>query len=148
MFCSFLDRYRDAGLLVLRVGVGAMMAIAHGWPKLIAGPEMWNNLGQSIGHLGVPVFAPTFWGFMAAFAEFFGGIALVLGLFHRPAAFLLLCTMVVATAMHVGNGDPFGSKTSRPIEMGIVFIALIILGPGRYALCSLFVKPKPIPQAD
>ena len=37
---SFLDRYRDLGLLVMRVGLG-LSFMAHGWPKLVGGPETW-----------------------------------------------------------------------------------------------------------
>ena len=33
MVFSFLDKYRDAGLLILRVGIGVMFVL-HGYPKL------------------------------------------------------------------------------------------------------------------
>jgi len=73
--------------------------------------------------------APVFWGFMATFAEFFGGILLALGLFFRISCGLLLIDMVVATGMHLSKGDPFG-VFSHAMELGIVFAALLLIGPG------------------
>jgi putative oxidoreductase len=146
----------DVGLLVTRLGLGFMFAYAHGWGKITAGPAMWEGLGKSIGSLGVPVFLPVFWGFMAAFSEFVGAIMLGLGLFHRVAAFLLLSTMVVATAMHateaieVAEGmtqaqaawEHFQKKTSRPLEMAIIFAGLMIIGPGRVSADHLIARQK------
>lgn len=131
MIFRFLDKYRDAGLLILRLGIGVMF-ILHGFPKLIAGPETWMMLGGSMKAMRVG-FAPTAWGFMAAFSEFVGGLLLMLGFFTRPACFLLLATMIVATMMHIGKGDPF-LKYSHAMESGILFLSLILIGPGRYSL--------------
>ncbi len=137
MVFRFLDKYRDAGLLILRVGIGIIFVL-HGLPKLIAGPETWMTLGGSMKALGVG-FAPTAWGFMAAFSEFAGGILLTLGFFTRPACFFLLTTMIVATMMHIGKGDPF-LKYSHAMESGILFLSLILIGPGRYSLDGL-IRP-------
>ena len=59
-----LERWRDHGLVLLRVGLGAMM-IGHGWPKIVDGPERWERLGAAMGTFGID-FTPAFWGFMAA----------------------------------------------------------------------------------
>jgi putative oxidoreductase len=131
MVFRFLDKYRDIGLLILRVGIGVMFVL-HGLPKLIAGPETWTMLGGSMKVLGIG-FAPTAWGFMAALSECAGGILLVLGFFTRPACFFLLTTMIVATMMHIGKGDP-SLKYSYAMESGILFFSLIIIGPGKYSL--------------
>lgn len=125
------DKYRDVGLLILRVGIG-LMFMGHGCGKLFGGPEKWARLGAAMKTFGID-FAPAFWGFMAAFAEFGGGALLVLGFLVRPACFLLLCTMVVAAAMHVGKGDPF-VKYSHAVEAAILFFSLLFIGPGKYSL--------------
>jgi len=131
MILNFLSRYRDLGLLVLRLGLGAMF-IAHGGPKLMGGPERWAALGKAMGNFGID-YAHTFWGFMAAFAEAGGGVLLMLGLFTRPACFLLLATMVVAARHHLVKGDGL-MGASHPIESAIVFLSLIFIGPGRYSI--------------
>lgn len=124
-------RYVDQGLLVLRVGLGVMF-LFHGWPKLSGGPEKWAKVGGAMSTLGLD-FAPAFWGFMAAATEFVGGALLIVGLATRPASFLLVCTMAVATIMHVSKGHEF-SKISHPLEDGIAFLALLIMGAGVYSL--------------
>jgi putative oxidoreductase len=122
----------DLGLLVLRVGIGLMEAVVHGWPKLVGGPERWKKLGAAVEIVGIH-FQPTFWGFCAMAAEFGGGILLVLGLFTRPAAALILFTMCVASGRHLSHGEGW-SEASHAIELGIVMGSLLFLGPGRYSL--------------
>ncbi len=133
------DKYRDKGLLALRIGIGTMF-ICHGVPKLLGGPEVWTKLGGALAAIGVS-FAPTFMGFLAAIAEAGGGLLLALGLLTRPACFFLLCTMIVATAMHVENGDPF-MKYSHAIEAAILFFSLLFIGPGALSLDERLSQSK------
>ena len=126
-----LNKYKDTGLLVLRIGIGCMF-IYHGFPKIFGGPQMWTNVGlMAMPGLGIK-FAPAFWGFMAAFSEFAGGILIILGLFFRPACVLLLITMAVATHTQLTTSGMLAA--SQPIEDGILFLSLIIIGPGKYSL--------------
>ena len=90
----------DVGLLVLRVGIGLSMAVFHGYGKIAGGPERWTRIGGAMPNLGLD-FLPTFWGFMAGFAEFFCSILLVLGVLFRPAALMLIFTMSIATVRHL-----------------------------------------------
>lgn len=131
MSFSFLDKYRDAGLLLLRIGLGVMF-MNHGAPKLLGGPELWTKIGSAMENLGI-TFLPAFWGFMAGFAEFFGGILLITGFLFRPDCALLTFTMLIATLRHLMGGDGF-SKASHAIEDGIVFLSLIFIGPGKHSL--------------
>ena len=131
MILRSLDKYRDIGLLILRVGIGIMF-MGHGLPKLIAGPEEWVILGGTMKALGVD-FAPMVWGFMAAVSEFAGGMLLALGFFIRPSCFFLLNTMIAATYMHISNGDSF-VKYYHAVEAGILFLSLLFIGPGKYSI--------------
>ena len=131
MILSSLNRYRDFGLLILRVGLGIMF-ILHGWPKIKGGPEGWTQLGAAMGNLGV-TFAPVFWGFMAALTEFGGGILLVLGLATRPAALMMAFNMLVATMFHLNKGDGV-MGAAHAIEDGVAFLAIFFLGAGRYSV--------------
>ncbi|MBD3297991.1 MAG: DoxX family membrane protein [candidate division Zixibacteria bacterium] len=141
---SFFDRYyTDLGLLVLRLGIGLSMLIFHGWGKLSGGPERWEGVGSQMANLGIDFF-PVFWGFMAAFSEFFGSALLVLGVFFRPAALLLIGTMVVAAIRHLSlpAGEPGSgfSGASHALEFLTVYVALFLSGPGRYKLSALWQK--------
>jgi putative oxidoreductase len=133
MILTFLDRYRDYGLLLLRIGYG-IMYMFHGFPKISGGPERWVGVGGAIGNFGISLF-PVFWGFMAAISEFFGGILLMAGFFFRPACTLMALTMIVAAGHHLGRGDGL-MGASHAIENGIVFLSLILIGPGKFSLDS------------
>jgi len=124
-------KHVDWGLLCIRVGVGIMF-IRFGVPKLIAGPERWEELGGAMATFGI-TFAPVFWGFMAAFSEAFGGLALAAGVLFRPFCVLLLATMIVAVSMLVGNDAGF-MKYAHALNMAIVFFGLLLSGPGWYNL--------------
>ena len=126
-----LGKYRNTGLLIIRVGLGIMM-VYHGYPKLLGGPEQWEAVGSSMKYLGIN-FTPAIWGLLAAVTETFGGFLLVIGLAFRPACLLLMLTMAVAATMHLKNGDGL-MIASHAIELGIVFLGLALIGPGRYSV--------------
>jgi len=125
---------RDAGILVLRLGFGIMFMF-HGFPAIMGGTEEWEKTGAEMQQFGIN-FLPVFWGFMAAFAEFGGGILLILGLFTRISSALLFITLVVASVSHLSK-DPTLLAAAHPIEDAIVFLSLIIIGPGRYSLDAM-----------
>lgn len=127
---GFLGKYRDAGLFVLRVGVG-MCFIKHGWSK-ISNPDLWEGIGGAVGALGftVPPVIAKGLGFLAAISEFGGGICLVLGFMFRLACIFMACTMAVALATHLKKGDSFGIY-SHALESLILFFSLIFIGPGK-----------------
>lgn len=135
--------YTDLGLLILRIGIGLSMLLFHGWGKISAGPERWEGIGGQMANLGID-FLPVFWGFMAAFSEFFCSAFLVLGVFFRPAAFLLMGTMFVAAVRHLSlpAGEPGSgfSGASHALEFLTVYVALFLIGPGRYKLAALWQR--------
>lgn len=124
------------GLLILRIGIGIMFMI-HGVPKLLEGPEKWAQLGGAMANFGIDI-APTFWGLMAAIAEAVGGLCLITGYFFRPAALMMASTMLVALYMHYSSGHPFVPKVSYPLELMIVFISLVVAGPGNFTIKEIF----------
>ncbi|MDQ8006080.1 MAG: DoxX family protein [Pedobacter sp.] len=126
-----LGKYRNTGLLILRIGLGAMMMV-HGLPKIMGGPDKWAALGGSMKVIGIN-FLPTFWGLMAALTEGMGGFLLLLGLFFRPVNMLLAFTMLIAALVHFGKGEGI-MGASHAIEVGIVFFSLIFIGPGKYSV--------------
>ncbi|MEX0748330.1 MAG: DoxX family protein [Rhodothermales bacterium] len=131
---SSLQRYADLGLLVLRIGVGLSYVFLHGWGKMFGGPERWERTGSAVSAIGID-FGHTFWGFMAAFSEFAGGILIVLGLFFRPACILIFITMFVAAARDIAGEDGIRGS-AHPLKMAFVFLGLTAIGPGRYSVDS------------
>lgn len=130
-FAQALSRYMDLALLLLRLGLGGMF-MWHGWPKIIGGTEKWAGLGKTMGTFGIE-FAPTFWGFMSSFSEFGGGFLFALGLFYRPACFLLFSNMLIAFTSQMLDGKGL-QKASQSLEDGLSFFAAGFIGPGKYSL--------------
>ena len=121
-------------LLVLRLVIG-LAFINYGYGKVTGGTVMWEQIGGSMANIGIQ-FGKVFWGFMASWTEFGGGILLILGLFVRPVSLLMLFTMIMAATSHLKAGDPL-YVASHAIELGAVFILLIYAGGGKYALDQL-----------
>ncbi len=122
----------SVALLVMRV-VGGVAFMFHGWPK-IQNPTAW--MGEEAG-------VPGFMQALAAAAEFFGGLAWILGLLTPLASLGILCTMAVAVWTHVDRGDPFvGSGASYELALLYFTLALllILVGPGRYSLDALLFR--------
>lgn len=130
MIWSRLEKYRDVGLLIVRLGFGFGFVFYHGWGKLVGGPERWVQVGGAMEHLGIG-FGHGFFGFMASFSESVGGLLIGLGLLFRPACVLLVITMFVATASHyaTGRGNPGHSAKNM-----LLFAGLLLIGPGKYSL--------------
>lgn len=126
---SYQPNSASYALLFLRLIVG-LAFILHGWGK-IQSPFSW--MGQE-----APV--PGIFQFLAALAEFGGGIALIIGLLTRLASLGLGFTMLVATSMHMFmRKDPFVNLTGGPsYEPALVYLGIailfLILGPGKFSL--------------
>ena len=132
------DLYVSYSLLILRVVASVMMIINHGWNKILAGQEKWNRLGTALtDFIGID-FMSVFFGFMAAFSESIGMVMVIFGIFTRPAAFLLLFTMFVASMNHLVDGK----FPELAIMYLIVMLALLISGPGKFSLDYKFFSQK------
>lgn len=128
---EFFFKFRDFGLLIFRLGLGGMF-MWHGYPKMIGGVAKWTGLGKTMAVYGI-TFAPAFWGFMASFAEFGGGLLFALGLFYRPASALLAFNMYVAFSSQMLTGKGL-SKASQSLEDAFAFFSGIFVGPGKYSV--------------
>lgn len=116
----------DVALLALRVGFGLALALAHGYGKLTNPERFLHGLAMNQFPL------PGLFGWAAIGSEFLGGLLLALGFFTRPAAALVLVTMGVA-AFDIHAEDPF-AKRELALAYAVVAFALLLAGPGRFAL--------------
>ena len=123
------------GLTVLRIFVGVIFA-AHGSQKLfgwfggggLAGTAQWM---ESIG-LG----PGTLMAALAGGTEFFGGLALIIGLLARPAALGLSFTLLVAIfSVHIQNGV-FMANNGYEFALALLggTVAVLIEGAGKLSL--------------
>src|SRR5690554_1669135 len=117
--------------LALRIPAGIIFT-AHGAQKLFGsfGGDGLTGTGQWLGSIGLePGYLMAL---LAGGAEFFGGLALLIGLVTRPAAVTLVFTMLVAIfAVHFPNGL-FLSNNGYEFGLALlaISVALAITGGG------------------
>lgn len=130
--------------MALRLAAGIIF-IAHGAQKLFGwfgghGLEGTAGWMASIGlEPGLPMAA------LAGGAEFFGGLALIIGLLVRPAALVLALTMLVAIfAVHWPNGL-FMANNGYEFALSLlaVTVALGFSGAGKASLDALLAQRAP-----
>ena len=135
----------DAGLaaLFLRLPVGIILA-AHGAQKLFGwfGGYGLEGTGQWMASIGL---APGFlMALLAGSAEFFGGLALILGFLTRPAAAVSAFTMVVAIfSVHFEHGL-FMSNNGYEFALALLAAtaALTLQGAGKYSIDNAIAQSK------
>jgi putative oxidoreductase len=130
------------GVLFLRLFAGSAM-IFHGLPK-IQSPFNWMGPNAP-----VPGVLQAF----AAFSEFGGGLALIVGLLTPLACFGIMCTMAVAILSHMTNdatptyfvksGSAEGDAVELPLAFFTMALTLLLTGPGILSLdAKLFGRRK------
>jgi putative oxidoreductase len=119
---------------MLRLALGSIMA-AHGWMKVHHGMQ---NLVQFMQSLGMPGWLA----YASAWAEFGGGILVLIGVFARIASLFILVNMLVAIVkVHLHNGlvsHPGKTGYEFPLALAAMALALALLGSGPVAIDWLF----------
>jgi putative oxidoreductase len=124
------DRQRDIGLVLLRAVVGAVF-IAHGAQKLFV--FGLDGLTGGFGQMGIPLASVVAPG--VALLEFFGGMALVVGLLTRPVAAGLALTMLGAMVfVHLPAGFFLPDGYEFVLTLMGVAVALVVMGAGAYSV--------------
>ncbi|MEG5263122.1 DoxX family protein [Pseudomonas sp. JDS28PS106] len=138
---SLLSTRAGYGLTVLRIIVGVIF-IAHGSQKLfgafggygLEGTGQWmESIGLTPGYLMA---------LLSGSAEFFGGVAVLIGLLARPAAVVLIGLLLVAIfSVHIGNGL-FMSNNGFEFALALLggSIAILIEGAGRLSVDRVIAK--------
>lgn len=138
---SLLNTRAGYGVSVVRILVGIIF-MAHGAQKLFGlfGGYGLEGTGQWMESIGL---APGYlMALLSGSAEFFGGLALVVGLLARPAALALSVTLVVAIfSVHIGNGL-FMSNNGYEFALALLAgsVAVLIEGAGRLSLDRVLAR--------
>jgi putative oxidoreductase len=124
----------DLGKLLLRVSLGAMLML-HGIAKLSGGVDGIAGMLQQRGLPGALAYA-------VFIGELLAPLAMILGLWTRPAALLAAVNMGVAIALaHSADLFKLGQQGGWAIELQGLFLfgalAVMLLGGGRFSLGGL-----------
>jgi putative oxidoreductase len=118
------------GLTLIRVIVGIIF-LAHGSQKLFT--YGIGGVAGSMEQLGLPL--PLLSATLVTATEFFGGLALILGLGTRLAAVPVAFAMLIATTVAHGAGGFFlPTGFEYALTLLVLNVALILTGPGAFAL--------------
>lgn len=116
-------------ILILRLGVGGMMLVGHGWGKLVGFTELQATFPDPLG------IGPGFSLALAIIAEVLCAFALILGLGTRFVAMPILVTMLLAAFVVHGEGP--WREQELALLYAVPLFALVLTGGGDYALDSV-----------
>ncbi|QHI96933.1 DoxX family membrane protein [Xylophilus rhododendri] len=121
----------DAAKLVLRLLLGSL-TLLHGIAKLQSGPGFVLGLVQQAG-------LPSFVAYGVYIGEVVAPVLLIIGLFTRPAALIVVVNMLVAFSLvHMSQIFTLGKQGGWALELQGFFlftaVAIALLGAGRYSV--------------
>ena len=133
---SFLKKLEPFALLFLRCGL-ALVFIYHGYPKLFGDRARFVEAFQGLG-------LPSYFVYVAGTVEFFGGLALALGLFTPIVALLLLLDMGAAMWKYNFNEGIYAVREYElPLVLGLACLVLATMGPGPLSLDRFLSRSSP-----
>lgn len=125
------SRYRDAGVLLLRLAFGFQL-VKVSWQNALFPRENLPEFERYLTSLGFPF--PWVGVVLASYTEFLGGILLILGLFMRWANGALIVNFTLALLFaHLAIHDSYGN-TMPSLNLLAVNWFLLLNGPGAYSL--------------
>lgn len=133
---------QNAGLLTIRAML-ATVFIFHGAQKLfgVFGGYGIQGTAGFLESIGVPF--PVASAVLAGSAEFFGGLALALGVLTRLATVPMAFTMLVAiVTVHPSGFDARSNGMEYPLTLMAMLIGLGLTGAGDWTLATLFRRAR------
>jgi putative oxidoreductase len=123
---GYTDTSFNLAAFLLRLTFGALLFFDHGLIKL-------NKFGELKQVFFDPFHIGHQWSLvLVIFAEVICALLLVIGLFSRLAAFVIVINMAVAVFMF-HKGQPI-EKYEIAIVYLIVFFVILLIGPGKYSV--------------
>ena len=121
------------GILVLRLGLGSMVFVIHGYHKLLGGSAWLHDgspwpLADEVAEMHFPM--PVAAAFAATAAQLVCPLFLLLGLLTRLNALILTGTLGVAVLQNLTAGrDP-----QLAVLYVLAYVSLVLSGGGRWSL--------------
>lgn len=129
---AYSDGAFNFALLVLRVVTGLLLLIGHGLPKVSNFSELSGSFFDPlrVGHRNSLI--------LVILAELFSSMLLVLGLFTRIVAFIIVFELaIVVFVFH--NGQPL-KNAELPAMFLVSVFTIMIVGPGRVSVDGMMGK--------
>jgi putative oxidoreductase len=130
MRMQFLGKYREFGLLLLRVSLAVMFIIVVA-PVLFGGSGSWSRFGSGVRIVGIHSHLGM-WGFAGALLVCLGAVLMIFGLFFRLG--VLLCLIVAL--LHAFDAVRHGTMQAAllPVELCAILLSVLFIGPGKYSV--------------
>ncbi len=126
---SYSETAFNISTFLLRAAFGFLLCLDHGVPKIVHFSEWQHNFYDPfhIGHRWSLV--------LAIFAEVFASLLLILGLFSRIAALILVIEFLVIIFIYQ-RGQPVKNFEEAAL-FGSVFLCILLIGPGRLSVDAM-----------
>lgn len=128
---AYTDLSFNLATFILRVALGVLM-IPHGYDKLVHFAQYKKDFMNFLG-LGHTISLA-----LVIFAEFFCSVFLIMGLFSRAVAAILLIEMAVVV-FKAHNGQVFGDGEHGMLYLA-GYLAILLVGPGKASLDGILGK--------
>ncbi len=124
------NRTAPYAALLMRISLGTLL-LSHGLLLKVFTFSLPGTVAyfESIGY-------PGFFAYLVILGEIGGGLALLLGVWTRPIAILLLPVLIGATLQHAGNGWVFSAPKGGwefPAFWTAMLVVQALLGDGAFA---------------
>ncbi len=124
-------------LLIARIWLGGMM-MRYTYTIIFSSSEM-SDVAKYLEGMNFPL--PTIMAYLSKSTEFFGGALILMGLFTRISATLLLINFVVA--VFVANSDKILDGGALAFNYLILSLIVALLGAGKFSIdWTVFGKKK------
>ena len=126
---AYSESLLNLGMLLLRLTTGFLVCLNHGIPKITHFND-WKGSFYNLAQIG------SRWSLILSIvAEVFASMFLILGLFSRFAALLLVLDLGVAVFLYHAP-HPI-SRFEDAITFFVISLFLLMVGPGKYSVDGL-----------
>lgn len=130
MRLQFLAKYREAGLLFLRLGLGVFFVMLAA-PVLFGGGSRWAQFGGGMRAIGIHSHSQA-WGSAGALLVCVGAALILFGLFFRIGILICLVVAIIHAAAVIRHSGMHAALL--PIELCVVLFSALLIGPGKYSV--------------